>query len=76
MGRIKTKKDKYKYKTKMEKNWKNVKIKRCNKIIDFEEKKHLIQIIINIIKAISPRLKSEILNEIIRPILSKAELVF
>ena len=37
--------------------------------------KHIIQIIINIIKAISPRLKSEILNEIIRLILSKAELV-
>ena len=33
------------------------------------------KLVLNIIKAISPRLKSKILNEIIRLILSKAELV-
>ena len=38
--------------------------------------KMISKLVLNIIKAISPRLKSKILNEIIRLILSKAELVY
>ena len=48
---------------------KNQKIK--NKLLIMISK-----LVLNIIKAISPRLKSEILNEVIRLILSKAELVY
>ena len=52
------------------KNQKRKKLKIKNKLLKIKSK-----LVLNIIEAISPRLKSEILNEIIRLILSKAELV-
>ena len=42
----------------------------------WRKEKYIIQILINIIKDIAPRLKSLVLNEILRLILSKAELVW
>ena len=63
-----------KQKTKTEKpkrkKQKRKKQKIKNKLLKINSK-----LVLNIIEAISPRLKSEILNEIIRLILSKAELV-
>ena len=65
------KKQKTKTEKQKRKKQKRKKQKIKNKLLKINSK-----LVLNIIKAISPRLKSEILNEIIRLILSKAELVF
>merc|ERR1711867_341451 len=75
MGKPKMKKKSEKAKNRKMKSGKVKNQKRKNQIIKNKLLKIISKLVPNIIKAISPRLESEILNEIIRLILSKAELV-
>ena len=75
MENIKMGKPKMKKNSEKAKNRKMKSGKVKNQIIKNKLLKIISKLVPNIIKAISPRLKSEILNEIIRLILSKAELV-
>ena len=76
MGKPKMEKKSEKAKNRKMKSGKVKNQKRKNQIIKNKLLKIISKLVPNIIKAISPRLESKILNKIMRLILSKAELVY